>query len=205
MTGKFEVIIEGLDAVKDIDSLPVAIARRARMAVNKTAQRSRGQAAIEINRQVAFPSGYLAPRNRRLSVTKLAQSKDLEAVITGRQRATSLARFATSTPNQSRKQGGVSVKVAPNRRKLMKGAFLVKLRAGKAPIDTKHNLGLAIRLKAGERIRNKKIQMSKLGSGLYLLYAPSVDQVFIDVAKKEAPVALQYLEAEFLRLMDAGV
>ena len=43
---------------------------------------------------------------------------------------------------------------------------------------------------------------TKLAPGLWLLYGPSVDQVFRSVASEEAPEAARFLEAEFNRLMD---
>lgn len=49
-------------------------------------------------------------------------------------------------------------------------------------------------------MQNKK-SMVKLGKGLYLLYGPSVDQVFRDVAKEISPDTADFLEAEFLRLV----
>ncbi|NBC28841.1 MAG: hypothetical protein GVY29_02490, partial [Spirochaetes bacterium] len=117
-------------------------------------------------------------------------------------RNTSLARFAVGTPNIG--QAGVAVKVQPGRVRMMKRAFLIKLPQGTSPItDTKFNLGLAIRLKPGEALSNKKTAR-RVANGLYVLYGPSVDQVFraVDgsgVASDIIPDLQDDLQAEFLR------
>jgi hypothetical protein len=78
-------------------------------------------------------------------------------------------------------------------------AFLVRLRAGQGPVqDGAFNLGLAIRLRKGETISNK-VQMVPFGGGLYLLYGPSVDQVFRGVASENAPLLADAFADEFFR------
>jgi hypothetical protein len=42
----------------------------------------------------------------------------------------------------------------------------------------------------------------KKGSNVYLLYGPSVDQVFRTVAGEVAPDALNFLEDEFFRMIN---
>ena len=76
----------------------------------------------------------------------------------------------------------------------MNRAFLMNLRSG--------NLGLAVRLAPGERIDNKR-RMVQMSNGLYLLYGPSVDQVFRSVAEDVSADAGDFLEQEFLRLTEA--
>ena len=124
------------------------------------------------------------------------------AAITARQRPTSLARFA---PGQSfvgaRRTGGVNVRV--NRgggAKRIKGAFFVRLRRGGDTGDG-FNLGLAIRLKPGEKLRGRR----KGGTGvmlapdLYILQGPSVDQVFREVSVAGSPRIADNLVKEFTR------
>lgn len=194
----YVVAVDGLSALRSLESIPNEVKRAALQALNKTLDRTRTSSATEIQKQVAFPARYLSGQDGRLQVSKRATADDLEGAITGRFRPTSLARFASSsTPNVK----GVSVEVAPGFAKFMKRAFLVRLRAGTADLDTKSNLGLAIRLKPGEQINNKH-RMIKLKGNLYLLYGPSVSQVFATVAEAEAPLAADFLEREFLRLMD---
>jgi hypothetical protein len=42
----------------------------------------------------------------------------------------------------------------------------------------------------------------QIGKNLYLLYGPSVDQVFRGVAADQAPAALDFLDVEFMRQLD---
>lgn len=199
---KYVVVAEGLgDLVNaDIGDIPEDIRRKAVMAINRTVQWARAQAAREMRRQVAFRASYLTGADGRLRIAKKAHGTDLEASIVGRQRATSLARFTTDRdPARARRRGGVNVEVKPGAAKFMKGAFLVRLRAGAVKTDTQHNLGLAIRLKPGQTLRNKKYA-TQLDRDVYILYGPSVDQVFRTVSDDMSPDALQYLEREFDRL-----
>ncbi|MCQ4311691.1 phage tail protein [Pseudomonas stutzeri] len=188
----YVVAVEGLSSLSDIQNLDEKILLRARQAINRTTDRTRTRSDREIRKQVAFPARYLSSR---LTVSKKASGRSLEAVITGRDRPTSLARFAKNKDiGAARRKGGVSVSVGPGQTRFMSGAFLMQLRGG--------NLGLAIRLKEGESMRNKR-KMTRVGKGLYLLYGPSVDQVFRSVADEHAaPEAADYLEREFIRLME---
>jgi hypothetical protein len=192
MSNDYVIAVDGLAELKDIENLDEAIVKAARQAINAAADRARTSSAKEMQRQINFPARYL---NERLRVAKRASGMKLEATIAGRDRPTSLARFAKSTSaSAARKKGGVSVQVNPGETKFMQGAFLMQLRGG--------NTGLAIRLKEGESVRNKKY-MTKVGKGLYLLYGPSINQVFRTVAEEQtAPEAAAFLEQEFLRLLD---
>lgn len=197
MTQPYVVAVEGLsESIADINALPSNVVRFARMAINTTTRKSRTLASRKIRDQVSFTATYLSDKNGRLSITKHASESDLEARITGRSRPTSLARFATGSS-----RNGVRVRVKPGSSQTMGRAFFLKLRAGNAPIETKSNQGLAIRLKPGEVIANKR-RMLKVAGNLYLLYGPSVDQVFANVAEDIAPDATDILEGEFLRLLD---
>lgn len=197
MTRPYIVAVEGLsETIASIDEMPASVLKFARMAINTTTRKSRTLASRRIRDQVSFTATYLADGNGRLSITKSASDNDLEARIRGRFRPTSLARFVTSASAR-----GARVRVKPGSSDLMRRAFLIRLRAGSAAIETKSNQGLAIRLKPGERIANKR-QMIQVSGNLYLLYGPSVDQVFSSVAEEIAPETSDMLEAEFLRLID---
>jgi hypothetical protein len=189
------VTVEGIENLKSMDDVNQNIRLSAVRAINKTAERARARSADEIRQQVAFTAQYLAPSGGRLTVTKQATQADLSSVITGRDRPTSLARFAAGSPARG---AGVQVQVAPGRARFMKRAFLIKLRAGSASVDTKFNMGLAIRLRAGETIQNKKAAI-RMEKGLYLLYGPSVGQVFRAVSEDIAPSMARFLEGEFIR------
>lgn len=191
----YGVTIEGLANLKSMDDVKDNIGISAVRAINKTAERARARSATEIRQQVAFSAQYLAPSGGRLTVTKQATRADLSSVITGRDRPTSLARFSSGGATRG---AGVRVEVAPGRSRYMKRAFLIKLRAGTGSVESKFNMGLAIRLRAGETIQNKK-KAVKMEKGLYLLYGPSVAQVFRTVSQDIAPAMAQFLEGEFIR------
>lgn len=188
MSGDYILVVEGLESLGDIESLNADILRNARNAINKTADRSRTSSDKAIRETLNFPARYLS---QRLTVTERAHGTSLQAKISGRDRPTSLARFA-SNRNQKPGKPGVRVQVGMAA-KMMQRAFLMKLSNG--------NLGLAMRLKEGERLANKK-QLIKVGKGLYLLYGVSVDQAFATVVPGQEQAATQFLEREFLRLME---
>jgi hypothetical protein len=201
MSAPYAFAVEGLDTLKNIENLPQQVITAARQAINKTLDHARTESARRIALQVNFSAQYLSPGEGRLAVARRATDAKLEGAIVGRHRPTSLARFATSSaPN---KHSGVTVVVKPGGARFMRRAFLIRLRSGATLTDTKFNLGLAIRLKPGESITNKR-EMVKLSGNLYLLYGPSVDQVFRTVREDIGPDALNILESEFLRLMDLG-
>lgn len=202
MSDLYVVAIDGLESERPLESLPARIRQNAVRAVNYAARRGRTREAREIRDQVNFPARYLSGDNGRLTL-RTAKSIDDDAEIRGRWRPTSLARFATrGTPGKP----GVSFMVKPGFATRSNRMFLIRLRAGTADLDTKSNLGVAIRLREGETISNKKIQLQRLGNtGLHLLFGPSVSQVFRSVAGDDVPEVEQDLEREFLRLMEAGV
>lgn len=200
----YGVFVEGLKDLKDFADLRDDIKLAAAQAINSTAERGRTQAARDIREQVNFPAQYLQPAGRRLFVAKKAQRSDLEARIRARARPISLARFVVG--NAQVNKPGVTVAIQPGKARFMKRAFLIRLRAGSSNIDTRNNLGLAVRLKPGETLRNKS-DVRKLDRNLYLLYGPSIDQVFqardgSGVAEDIAPDLATRLEQDFLRLME---
>lgn len=200
MSSGYTIILEGLDATADLAALTPKLTEAARQAINRTLDRTRTQAAREIRRQVSFPANYLSPSGERLSVSQRATDARLEGTITGRWRPTSLARFAKNTdPKAARRRGGVSVAVKPGSAKFMKGAWLVRLRAGSEKTDTQFNLGLAMRLKPGETLRNSRGAV-RLDNNVWLLYGPSVSQVFTTVRDDLTPETMNFLEQEFERL-----
>lgn len=166
-------------------------------AINKTAERTRADAAGRMQRQVNFGASYLAPSAGRLRVEKQANKSSLESNILGRDRATSLARFVLN-PN-ARKSDPLRVQVAPGSIRYLRKAFLVKLRSGTST-ETQSNLGLAIRLPPGQTPRRVTAGGAKMiAPGLWLLYGPSVGQVFNLVRNDVEPAALDFLEAEYAR------
>lgn len=193
--GSYVFIVEGLDALGSLDALDPEIIEAARQAVNRTVDRARTRSAEEIRRQVNFPAGYLSGDDSRLKVTQRATNSRLEAVISGRRRPTSLARFVVN----SSRAAGTSVSVHPGSVKRMQRAFLMKLRRGKLDISQGHNVGLAIRTD-GEAPK-RAYKPIKISEELYLLYGPSVDQVFRTVREDVSKDTEEFLQAEFNRLL----
>lgn len=179
---------------------PEITTRAARMALNQTA-RGPGLKLLRrsVEEQAAFPPGYLELPGR-LVVRRLATNNNLEASIFGQARATSLARFAGSSPFPTPRGSAVTVEVNPGVRKDIPGAFFVRLRAGKSRLEDNYNLGLAIRLKDGQTIRNKNKQsLVQLDHNVYILYGPSVDQIFADVSVEQSDSIADMAELEFSR------
>lgn len=203
MAEAFACFVEGIGSLDQFKDLKKDVRLAAVQAINKTAAGGRAMLATAIRRQVNFPASYVGPANKRLYVSKQATRADLEAKITARGRPTSLARFVRSA-NKTTK--GVVVEVHPGKARMMKRAFLIKLPAGKGDIDTKFNMGLAIRLRPGETLKNKR-EARQMEKGLYLLYGPSVDQVFRQAdgsgaAADAVPTLEDRLQREFFRLLE---
>lgn len=199
------------DSLEDLEKYflqaPKAADRAMRLAINQSVQRSgMKMARAEIMKQVGFKSDYLNDPSR-LGVTKLASDTDLEATISARARATSLARFGVGDLNPGVKHPqGVQVMVKAGRTVTMKSAFPIRLRKGASLTEDNFNLGLAIRLKPGQTInKTTKVQIgptAKDGSALYILYGPSVDQVFREVSEDISPELADITALEFLRQFD---
>jgi hypothetical protein len=204
MRDKFLFAVEGLNNLQQFESLKADIEFTAVKAINGVLAESRTDAAARIRAEVNFSASYLNPSQKRLYVSRQAKRGQLEGAILARGRPTSLARFIQGGDPGSKQ--GVTVQVHPGKARFMKRAFLIKLRAGTADIETRFNRGLAIRLAKGETLRNKK-NVVQLKNGLFVLYGPSVAQVFLDnagegVADDMTPSVLDNLESEFLRLLD---
>lgn len=164
------------------------------IAINQVVDRD-GLAVLrrDMREQVDFPAGYLETRMR--AVRKAARGS-LEGVIRGRDRATSLARFAQGqTFSNTRKQKGlpgrkIQLHVKSGQSRVLQGAFLMQLKNG--------NTGLAVRLKPGQSLRHSHAAVS-LGNNLFLLYGPSVDQVFEGVAEDRSADIANMVSKQFLR------
>ena len=180
-----------------LQRVPEIAQEAARLAVNKAARDSIPMASKQMREEVNFSRNYLGGENGRLSITKHAKTHDLEAVVKGRDRATSLARFAT-TPVRFGRQRGIKVRVNPNNSRTLGNAFYMRLRRGNKFDAENANVGLAVRVPKGETLRNSTGALD-LGGGLYLLYGPSVDQVFQGVAADVVEDVADIMEDEFYR------
>lgn len=187
MAEYYAVAIEGIRALDGLDEIDSKITKAARMAVNASIRRAQTAAARSMENQVRFPRGYLSGDNGRLKVTRFASDTNLEAVLRGRDRPTSLARFVVGGARPGQK-GGVNVEVDPGIAKRMPGAFAIRLR--------NNNIGLAVRTRNAPSMGAKKI-----ADNLYLLYGPSVDQVFNKTREQISGEIETFLNNEFNRLL----
>lgn len=195
----------GLDALQSFFAkYPETVDQALVFAINDTARFARRLASKEVRDQVAFRASDLGndgDSEAGLGVSEFASSSQLEAVVRGRDRVKSLAGFAT-TPVKFGRQKGVRVRVSKKKGgKRKAGMFFVRLKRGTADVSSEEfNVGLAIRLKPGESVHNK-YRVKKFGAGIYLLYGPSIAQVFDDVALAIEPRVSNELEFQFVRQM----
>lgn len=193
-----QIDIEALASAQQFfETMPQIAAKASSLAINQVAQRS-GMRTIqqEMMDQVAFPKDYL--KGDRLRVTRFATEANPEAVITGRKRATSLSRFAKGAVIG---RAGVSVEVKRGNVTALKRAWLVRLNKGASLSEDNYNVGLVVRIKPGEELRNKKYEHQSwlVPGSVALLYGPSVDQVFRDVADQVSPAIANQVADEFFR------
>lgn len=189
-----------LDVRDFIESVPGITKTAARLAINTTAKSAVVSLRKSMKAEVNFPQGYVEDPSR-FGQTAFATEDNLSASITARFRPTSLARFSATSFQGAKRTGGVKVQVrkagAP---KLIPGSFFIKLRSG-TDIKDGFNIGLALRLRPGQSIigRHKGVSGVQIAPNLYLLYGPSVDQVFRDVSAQQSPQVADGLQAEFMR------
>lgn len=196
------IAIEGLSAYRTLEDIPEKLLVAAARAVNRTTERARTAGGREIRKQVNLPARYVSDN---LFTGQAATPERLEREIVGRFRPVSLARYAKGTPESTRRAGGVNLTIKPGGAAFMKRAFLVRLRGAGGDTGANANIGLAIRLRPGETIRNKKVSLTVTKSGLALLYGPSIDQLFQTVREDITPDASDFLEREFLRLVEVDL
>lgn len=184
------------ELVKFAEDLPEIINEAAYFAVVDTTRDALPLLRRTMQSQIDFPSSYLS--QDRIGVRKPATRATLEAVISGRDRPTSLARFVKGEKSVTRRRP-IHVTVKAGSQKELKRAFLVKLRNG--------NIGLAIRLPDGQAPDNayKPVQLTRRGGqsqNVWLLYGPSVDQVLGNVVPDAAPDIDRMLVSNFLRQLN---
>ena len=181
---------------KMLQALGAGVEPSAADAINDTVVFARRLGSQEIRKRINFKAKYID--GGRLAVNRRAKPADLEAVVTGRDRPTSLARFAQGAPKFGRQRTPPRVRVkASGGASPIKGGFFMRLRRGNSVISAENaNVGLAIRLKEGERVKNKN-DMVPVGRNLYLLYGPSVGQVYRTVAENTSDEVAAQLANRF--------
>jgi hypothetical protein len=205
----FEIKFGGIkDFQKYMERNAQVAEKAAALAINDMTRKVYARSKKKIMSSVNLNASYLDGRDGsepRLKITKFAKPGTLSASIVGRNRATSLNRFDAKqlyapAKGGGRKKAGVSVHVKRSRK--IPKAFFVNLKAGNADGG---NTGVAIRLPAGERIKGKKLPGKPLGSSsrdqdVYLLYGPSVEQLFRNqVANEGLKYVEDHLDDEFQR------
>lgn len=177
-----------------VDSAPDKARRAASLAINDTARKYRTIAKREMLKQVAWPSSYLGNATEgRLQVSRFSSPTDLNAAITGRWQPTSLARFAKNRPSNARawpRGRSIQIMIKPGTVRQFDHAFFLNLKNG--------NLGLAVRVKSDDELRGSTAARL-IFPHVYLLYGPSVNQVFRGVSKDLVPGASLQLAQEFNR------
>lgn len=182
---------------KMFKTFPERTAEAARLAINQTAKREAlSRVRQDMRKQINWKASYLNDPDKT-GVAKYATKGSLVAAIYARDQPTMLNRFRPN-PNTmpSKTTSGVKVKVKPTSTKVMKHAFAHQFRKS-------GNIGILTRTKGGGSTPPSGITH---GGGRYiqsmrawLLYAPSVDQVMWDTAKRNQARIAKYLEVEFLR------
>lgn len=189
------------DFLTYLQAWPKQTTRALALAINDTMRDVALPRAREIMYgQVNFPAGYLEDPDH-LDIEQFAQPEYLVGIIAGRDRPTSLARFATAAPGPQTGRwtpvGAVEVHPGEQKFGMVGRAFIIPLRAGSV---TGGNVGLAIKLRKGERLHNiREFTPIQIFPDVYILYGPSVDQVFRGVAADLVPEVTSALEKEFHR------
>ena len=203
----FQVEIRGFKGLQELETIGKNSRRAAVRAINRTATSERTEAAREVRNQVAFPNSYLQPSQGNLIVSRKANPSKLEAVITARERPTSLSRFLRGgNPFGRKRRRALQFEIKPGRLTFMNRAFPVRLRRGAGRTASRYNLGIAIRLRKGESLTGNTTQI-RLSPNVYLLYGPSVQQVLLDnrrtgVARNIERRAGRKIETEYLRQLN---
>lgn len=190
-----QILAQGLGDLADyVKSLPDLTEEAVALAVNDTARDEEVAIRRDMEAQINFPKGYL--KGDRYGIRRRATKQLAEAVISGRDRPTSLARFAEGATIKNSRGRPIFVRVKSGQQAKLDRAFLIELRNG--------NLGLAIRLPQGQSpdAAYKPVQLTRRGGQLepvWLLYGPSVDQVLRGVASERGPEIATSLQRNFSR------
>lgn len=212
-TGDFFVAVEGLAELQDyVALLPDQARKAADLATIDATRFAFRQSSKAIREQVRLPVDYIGNAENggnRLTIKYDQQGDARVGIVEGRKRAMSLSRFLTAGPVFGGK-APARIRVKPRGRstttiKVTGGdrseapLFAVRLRSGKSASEDNYNVGLAVRLKPGESAVARKEDLTPLFPNVYLLYGPSVNQVFFDVAPAVADPVADTLQDAFLR------
>jgi len=170
--------------------------RYASMAVNDASRKTITLGKKYMPTIVNINAGYF--NKDRYFVKSFSNPQTLTAIVAGRDKPTSLSAFA---PKQGGLRDGfiayrgmINAAVKPGGGSSFE-AYLLRLRSG--------NLGLAVR---SQTAPSKAYRPKQVGqTGLWLLYGPSVNQVFKSARSAMAPDIMNYLTSEYLRQLNRGL
>jgi hypothetical protein len=199
-----EINFSDLDRFRQqVGAMPKIIDEAANLAVQESGRFAFRESSKEIRAQVNFERNYIgseASGGDRLRIERGTRGGEEFVRLVARDRPTSLARFIRGTATPGRP---VRVAVSPaGGTRSIPGAFVVKLRRGKTLTEDNFNEGLAVRFTKSATIRERhkgKAGLPEIFPGVFLLYGPSVAQVFNTVADDVKPRVGRKLESEFLR------
>lgn len=198
----------GIDGIDDyISAYGESLNKAAVLSVNDTARHGHSLIKTDIMGAVNLTSSYIGSANNgRLRVSNYAKSIGDSAVIQGRQKGTMLYRFVTNNPAK-----GKPLRVSVGRgsgSKEIKNSFAIRLSGG--------NMALVVRVPSvfsrlkGSRgavmikPRGRK-KMAKSASNLWILYAPSINQLMKQRVIKDDKIKRKigsFLSMEFNRQLN---
>lgn len=214
---QFRVSVDGVANLTNfVASLPGVVTKAKDLATIDATRFAFAESSREIRKEIRVTPEYLgnaANGGNRLKLGYAYEGGTRIGVIKGRKRATSLARFILGVPSFIRgaasrvqvKPGGkiVSQIAVKGGSRASAPVFALKLNKGASLTEDNYNVGLAVRLKPGE-IPQRKVEFletvySKSDPNLVLLYGPSINQVFYDVAPAVSDPVARQLNDAFLR------
>lgn len=174
-------------------------------AINRAATHARAEAGREIPKKVQFRPAYL---RERIEIRQ-ARTDRPEAYILARRRGTLLSRFPyravqTTKVGQGRKRsgGGIQVTIKTGRpAKVLKSAFLVRLRSGRA--DGAGAVGIAVRNEVLKRLGIRAESEGGHGRRRYsVLHTTSVHDVYRDALPGIAGRITPFLQRQLLHELE---
>ena len=178
--------------IDEISTAPAEIRKALSAALNSTAKKTRTKATKLIREQINLSPSEV---RRGLVIGDTASGRSLQATVNAYRTAKSLGTFVVNDRGRGQ---GVNVSVSPGNVSSMPKAFRITVRGHKILVTRSSNI-------AG----NKKSLKSLFG-GLYVLYAPTIDQAFISATDNGVAEDLEgwikdKMGDEFVRLIDEGI
>lgn len=192
---------QGLDDLAEyFETFPQRAPEAARRAVNYAARKFGKDSAAKIASKLNFRTKLYNdtnPGKGRIAV-RLASSATLTAVVSASSEPLLLAKFGVNLPKTGSVRGiSPVVKVGASSRELH-SAFYTRFKNG--------TVGLAVRLKKGESLRNrhskKSYPLRRGDPNVQILYGPSLDQAFESQVKDALTPVEKTIRSEFFRQLE---